>query len=280
MTLRDAVAAAVPRLHAAGVEEARRDAELLLCLALGCDRSHLLGYPDDTMDDAAHGAFEGFVVRRMAREPVSQIVGRREFWSLDVHVTQATLTPRPDSEAVIEAVLGELRERGDDLRLLDLGTGTGCLLLALLAELPRATGLGIDISQAALDIARANGERLGLGDRADFAAGDWAASLDQRFDVVVCNPPYIETAELESLDPEVARWEPRLALDGGNDGLDAYRRIVPEIGRLLTGDGYAVLEHGPGQADAIEVLAAANGLLASRRQHDLAGRDRCLVLRK
>jgi release factor glutamine methyltransferase len=279
-TPRDAIAATVPRLAAAGIEDARRDAELLLCLALDCDRAHLIGYPDSAIDVARQECFERLVLRRLAREPMSQIIGVREFWSLDFLVTTATLTPRPESEAMIEAVLADVPDRDAGLRLLDLGTGTGCLLLALLAELPAATGVGVDVCEAALSVARANGERLGLGDRAVFVHGDWAADLDDRFDIVVCNPPYIEAADLANLDPEVAHWEPRLALDGGDDGLHAYRRIVPDLARLLVVDGIAVLEHGPGQADAIELLAVANGLIPSGRHRDLAGRDRCVILTK
>ena len=278
-TPRKAIASAVPKLQAAGVEDARRDAELLLCLSLDCDHAHLIGYPDQTFDVVQQETFERLVARRIAREPVSQIVGRREFWSLDVQVTKATLTPRPESEAVVETVLTLVPERGARLRILDLGTGTGCLLLALLVELPEATGLGVDVSEEALGVARANGDRLGLGKRATFGHGNWAASLDERFDVVVSNPPYIEAAELEKLEPEVLQWEPHLALNGGVDGLDAYRQIVPDLGRLLRTDGFAVLEHGPGQAEAIETFAGICGLMSSGRRQDLADRDRCLMLR-
>ena len=278
-TLHDAIAAAVPRLEATGVEEARRDAEVLLCAALGCDRAHLIGHSDSVVGNADLTVFNTLLSRRMAREPVSQIVGCREFWSLEFQVTASTLTPRPDSEAVIEAVLDRQHDKKAALRILDLGTGTGCLLLALLTELPNATGVGVDVCDDAVVVAKANVGRCGLGARAQIIRGGWAAAHGQLFDIVVCNPPYIRTSDLARLDPEVADWEPHLALDGGSDGLDAYRRILPGLPQVLSKGGFAVLEHGAGQAGQIEDLAVAAGLTLCRRHQDLAGRDRCLVLK-
>ncbi len=278
-TLRDVIARAVPRLEAAGVEEARRDAELLLCVVLECDRAHLIGHGERVIDAIARNKFEQLLLRRVAREPVSQIVGSREFWSLEFQVTPSTLTPRPDSEAVVEAVLDLQHDRQAALRILDLGTGTGCLLLALLIELPNARGVGIDLSDHALAVARDNGERLGLGHRTDFMCGGWTAAHGQHFDIIVCNPPYIRTGDLARLDREVVDWEPHLGLDGGPDGLDAYRQILPDLGKALGRNAFAVLEHGAGQADEVEVLAVAAGLTPCGRRKDLAGRDRCLVLK-
>ena len=278
-TLRDAIAAAVPRLEAAGVEDARRDAEVLLCAALGCDRAHLIGHSDSVVGNAELTVFDTLLSRRMAREPVSQIVGHREFWSLEFQVTASTLTPRPDSEAVVEAVLDHMHDKEAALRILDLGTGTGCLLLALLTELPNATGVGVDLCDDAVVVAKANAGRCGLGVRAQITSGGWTVAHGQLFDVVVCNPPYIRTSDLARLDPEVADWEPRLALDGGSDGLDAYRQILPGLPQVLSKGGFAVLEHGAGQAEQIEDLAVAAGLTLCRRHQDLAGRDRCLVVK-
>jgi len=279
VTLREALAAAVPRLKAAGIDGARRDAEVLLCLALGCERSHLIGHQERKIETAGIETFEHLLARRLAREPMSQIAGEREFWSLDFKVTQATLTPRPDSETLIEAVLEMVPDRKIPHRILDLGTGTGCLLLALLSELPAATGVGVDLSVDSLVVAVSNAERLGLADRASFVISDWGRSLATPFDIVVANPPYIARSELARLDPEVARWEPRLALDGGEDGLDAYREILSDLARLMAFDGIAVLEHGVGQAETIEELADAHGFRMAQRRRDLGGHDRCLILK-
>ena len=277
---REVIAAAVPRLEAVGIDDARRDAEVLLCRALDCDRAHLLGYPERYIEHARIEAFEQLIARRLTREPVSQIVGEREFWSLNFAVTMATLTPRPDSETVVEAVLDMVPDRTQAWRVLDLGTGTGCLLLSLLAELPAATGVGVDISSDAVGTAETNARRHGLDRRASFVTGDWAAAIEPGFDIVVSNPPYVQTGALAALDPEVAEWEPHVALDGGEDGLDAYRRILPDLPRLLPEGGVAVLEHGYDQAERVEMLACAMGLTVVKRYRDLAGNDRCLVLKR
>jgi release factor glutamine methyltransferase len=252
---------AAARLASAGIESPEREARLLQ------------RYFPEAADFAAA------LARRVAREPMSHILGRREFWSLEFAVTSAVLDPRPDSETLVEAVLAALPERTRPYRLLDLGTGSGCLLLALLSELPHATGLGIDASAAALDVARANAARLGLADRARFAPGDWAQGLDGLFDVIVANPPYIPTAEIAALQPEVALWEPRAALDGGPDGLAAYRTLVPALPRHLAEEGLAAIEIGADQAAAVGEIARESGLDAAIRR-DLAGHDRCLILRK
>jgi release factor glutamine methyltransferase len=220
------------------------------------------------------------IARRLGREPVSQIVGEREFWSQSFAVTAATLTPRPATEAVVAAVLGSVQDRVRPWRVLDLGTGTGCLLLALLVEMPMATGVGVDISGEALTVARTNARRHGLDRRASFLVGDWAAAIEPGFDIVVSNPPYVESGAMATLAPEVVQWEPRLALDGGEDGLGAYRRILPDLPRLLPNGGFVVLEHGLGQSERVEMLAVATGLSVAKRCQDLAGRDRCLVLKR
>lgn len=268
---------ATARLGEAGIEAPRREARLLLLHALDAAPESLARAPERVLVPAEADAFACLVARRAAREPMSQITGQREFWSLPFHVTAAVLTPRPDSETLIEAALCHAPPT-EALRLLDLGTGSGCLLIALLHEWPQAWGLGIDRSAAALEVARANAGALGVAARAAFLQADWAAPLAGRFDVVIANPPYIASADLAGLAPEVVRHEPHLALDGGSDGCDAYRRLASSLPALLAPDGIAVLEVGAGQADRVATLMAAAGAAERARWRDLGGVERCLVL--
>jgi release factor glutamine methyltransferase len=221
--------------------------------------------------------FDRLIDRRAGREPLALILGRREFWSLDFAVSPATLIPRPDSETLIEAAVATFADRPPPRRVLDLGTGTGCLLLAALAEFPAAFGVGVDLSASAASLAASNASRLGMTSRAAFLTGDWASALNARFDLVLCNPPYIPSAELADLMPEVAHYEPRSALDGGEDGLSAYRRLVPELHRLLSPDGAAIVELGAGQAETVAGMAREAGFATALR-HDLSGIPRALVL--
>ena len=222
---------------------------------------------------------EALLRRRVAREPMAYILGRREFWSLDLAVAPATLTPRPDSETLVAAVLDELPDRQAKLRLADFGTGSGCLLLALLSELPAASGIGVDIDADAAEVARGNAARLGLGPRMQVVQGEWGRSLDGPFDVIVSNPPYIATGDLAGLEPELG-YEPRLALDGGADGLVAYRALIPDAARLLRSGGLLALEIGVGQAEAVEALLVACGLTPLGRRRDLALIERCVLARR
>jgi release factor glutamine methyltransferase len=217
------------------------------------------------------------LARRIAHEPLALITGHREFWSLDFAVSGATLIPRPDSETLIEAALVALPDRTRVRRVLDLGTGTGCLLLAALREYPVSFGIGTDRSAAACLLARSNAAMLGMDNRSAIVCADWAAPLAGRFELILCNPPYIATDDLPGLMPEVARFEPASALDGGPDGLSAYRRIVPDLPRLLAPDGIAILELGLGQAAAVGALADGVDLVA-RTRADLAGIPRALLL--
>ncbi len=252
----------------------RLDAELLMAHALGVARQDVL------LDPARYVVPELYahlVARRMAHEPIAYIVGYRDFWTLRIAVGPGVLIPRPDSETLIEASLDLARQRGSGWpsRVLDLGTGPGTLLLAVLSEFPGATGLGVEASEQALAYARDNAEELGMADRATFQSGDWGAGIDGPFDLILCNPPYVGDAE--PLMPDVADHEPAGALFAGPDGLDDYRRIIPDLPRLLALDGAAILEIGATQHILVKELAEAAGFAVACRQ-DLAGRDRALLL--
>ncbi|HSA67665.1 MAG TPA: peptide chain release factor N(5)-glutamine methyltransferase, partial [Methyloceanibacter sp.] len=237
--------------------------------------AYVAGINDPLAPDAA-ARFGAYVERRLAGEPVSRIIGFREFYGRPFRIDQSTLDPRPDTETLIEAALG-LVDRETPLRVLDLGTGSGCILVTLLAELPKAIGLGIDKSLPALEIARANAQSLGIGDRASFIAGDWLDAVNADFDLVVANPPYLSVADMAALSPEVRDHDPRAALDGGRDGLSAYRRIAPQLRKALRPGGFALFEVGSDQAQAVLRLLAESGLDAGEGQHlwrDLAGRPR------
>jgi len=256
------------------VDNPRLEVRLLLAHALGVTRADLIRDPNRRVDTAA---LDELITRRISREPLAHIIGRREFWSMDFQVSPATLIPRPDTETLIEAALAVFADRPPPKRILDLGTGTGCLLLALLHEVPTAFGIGIDIVPEAARLARANAAKLGMADRAAFMAGDWTDALDGRFDLVVSNPPYIPAADIDGLMPEVALYEPRLALDGGTDGYGAYRRILQALPVRLEPGGVAILELGAGQARHVSSIAHQAGFETSL-QLDLAGIQRAIVL--
>lgn len=270
---------AVLRLRAAGVPDPRRDASLLLGRALGSGPEALVADPGRRLDVKARGDFARMVARRAAREPVSRILGKREFWSLEIGLDAHVLDPRPDSEIVVETVLARLDERNASLAVLDLGSGSGCLLLALLSELPGAHGVALDICEGALRRARENARALGLDGRMRLVLGDWATALGARFDVVVTNPPYVSEPDLGQLAPEIAGHDPRVALAGGADGIDAYRTIAPALARLLTADGFAALEIGHGQAARVRAVVEEQGLEVTEIRRDLAGVPRCLLVR-
>lgn len=273
--IRTCLAEGAGRLAAAGIANAWREARLLLAHATGFSQAVLIGYPERAVD--AYDQYIRLVERRAAREPMSHLTGRREFWSLDFEVTRDTLDPRPDSETVVEAALEFLPDSDADLRIADLGTGTGCLLAALLSMLPAARGVGIDRSSAAAAVARRNLGRLGFDERAHVVVGDWAAALGGPFDLIVTNPPYIPSAEIVSLQPEVASYEPVSALDGGVDGLDSIREIVAVLPTFLANKGVAVIEFGDGQGGAVARIVGDAGLFVRDVRKDLAGRTRCAV---
>ena len=267
------------RLRGAAIEAPRLEARRLLAHVLGTTEEALLRDPRAPVPIDKAAQFAGLLARRVAHEPFAYLIGHVGFWTLELEVSPATLIPRADSESLIEAALEACPDKGAALNVIDLGTGTGALLLALLSELPAASGVGVDLKPEAVALAARNAARLGLGDRACFLAGDWAAALAGRFDLLLCNPPYIESAAIPALMPEVARHEPASALDGGADGLSAYRHIIADLPWLLAPRGVAVLELGQGQQAAVEVLARAAGLMPEACRADLGGLPRALVLR-
>jgi release factor glutamine methyltransferase len=276
MRLEQALRAAARQLECAGIEQPAREARLLA--------AHLLGRSASAMLDRAAlidaEAYHALVARRAAREPMAFITGRRGFWTLDLDVSPDTQIPRADSEALIEAALAQFPKASGPRRILDLGTGTGCLLLAALSEFHRALGVGVDLSPASARLAARNAAGCGLASRALFLAGNWAESLVGPFDLILSNPPYIETAALRGLMPEVVAHEPPRALDGGTDGLCGYRRLLPDVSRLLSPSGVAVLELGQGQEASVAWLAGEVGLDHLTTRHDLGGIARAIVLAK
>lgn len=232
----------------------------------------------ELLDEAAAARLQDAIARRLAGEPLWRILGAREFWGLSFMLSPGTLEPRPDSETLIEAALSHLgTRRNEALRILDLGTGTGCLLIAALHEFPQAGGIGIDLSQDALATASANAARNGVAERAEFRLGDWAQGLDERFDLILSNPPYIVGAEIAQLDANVREHDPHLALDGGPDGLCAYRALAAALPGRLEPDGLVGLEIGAGQADDVTALMAGAGLRHLASHRDLGGHIRALV---
>ncbi|MGB9366430.1 MAG: peptide chain release factor N(5)-glutamine methyltransferase [Xanthobacteraceae bacterium] len=274
-TVAQARRALAEKLRAAGIESPELDARILLGHALRLDHAGLAAAEKQELSGSAALQIEALAARRLAREPVARIIGEKEFWGLSFMVTPAVLVPRPETETVVE-VARALLDRSAPLRIIDLGTGSGAILLALLSELPHTRGTGIDIAGDALDVARANARRLGLADRADFALGDFAAA-EGTFDLVVSNPPYIASADIAALSPDVRDYDPHQALDGGADGLAAYRTIAAIAPRLLQPAGHLVVEIGAGQASAVSELFVQSGLAIAAVRHDLSGTPRGLA---
>jgi release factor glutamine methyltransferase len=270
------------RLREAGVDTAELDARLLVCHACAMSHETFVASPRRPLEASERVELERLVRRRCAREPVSRIIGRREFWGLEFAIGSGTLDPRPDTETLVAAALELVKQRGMSrpLRILDLGTGSGCILVSLLRELPHATGVGVDINRAALALARGNALAHGCAGRASFVCTSWADGLASEFDLVVANPPYIRTGDLGQLQPEVRLYDPPCALDGGTDGLDAYRQIVYYARDVCAQGGWLVFEIGDGQDDQVAGLMAADGAFAAcevRRWRDLAGKVRCIA---
>jgi release factor glutamine methyltransferase len=280
-TVETARRALTAQLKSAAIESAELDARILTGHALGLDLTGLISAAQRQLTPDESARLEEFARRRLAGEPIARILGEKEFWGLPLQLSSATLVPRPDTETVVELALELLRAGGGldrPLRIADLGTGSGAILLALLSELPAAQGFGTDISQAALHTASANAARAGLSERATFVACDYASGLTGPFDLIVSNPPYIRSADIEGLAAEVRNHDPLAALDGGADGLDAYRALIPEAARLLAPGGFLVVEAGQGQSGPIEALMTNAGLTpATAPKADLAGIPRAVA---
>ncbi|MES2197105.1 MAG: peptide chain release factor N(5)-glutamine methyltransferase [Pseudomonadota bacterium] len=272
------------RFKSGSIESPELDARMLVGAVLGLDLTGLISAAGRrlTVDESIR--LEEFAHRRLGGEPVARILGTKEFWGLPLQLSAATLVPRPDTETVVELALEMLRASAAPdrpLRIADLGTGSGAILLALLTELPRAHGTGTDISREALQTAHSNAAGLGLADRADFIACDYAANLSGAFDLIVSNPPYIRSADIAGLAAEVRNYDPLAALDGGRDGLDAYRALIPQAARLLAPQGVLVVEVGQGQHDDVREMMTAAGLAAEGPvRADLAGIRRAVAGRK
>jgi release factor glutamine methyltransferase len=277
LTLLQAWQRAKQRLEAAGLAGPVIDARLLVEAAADATRADIVTDPYRPLSPEQEATLEAYLDRRERREPVSHILGRKGFWKIMLGVTRDVLTPRPDTETVVDAALKDFPEHAA-WNVLDLGVGSGAILLALLAERPAAKGLGVDVSVEALAVARDNAASLGLASRMALLRGDWTAGLDdESFDLVVANPPYIASEVIETLEPEVRQWEPRLALDGGPDGLDAYRVLAPEILRVLKPGGRFAVEIGYDQKAPVEALFRAAGADGVRTIRDLGDRDRVVA---
>lgn len=278
-TIATARHALADRFRQAGIDSAETDARLLMAHALGINRAELIANGERALTLEQTKSIDALAERRLKHEPVARIFGRKEFWSLSLQISPAVLVPRPETETVIEAALDALvrdARQMERLRILDIGTGSGALLLALLSELPNATGTGTDISTAALGVARGNAGRSDLGTRCAFVACDIAAGVRGPFDLIVSNPPYVVHGEIASLAPEVRDYDPALALDGGTDGLNGYRAIAAQARGLLAPGGMVIVELGMGQEEAVRALFTQAGLFVTAARHDLAGIPRAL----
>jgi release factor glutamine methyltransferase len=284
-TLAKASAAAARLLRQGGIGTPDLDARLLLCDATGLSHEAYVAQGGEVLHPEAAARFAASIDRRLRGEPVSRILGCREFYGRPFRIDANTLDPRPDTETLVEAALQVVDREGwreRPLRLLDLGTGSGCILITLLAELPMAIGVGVDVSLPALALGRDNARALGVGQRASFVASDWLDAVSGNFDLVVANPPYIATADIGGLAREVAAHDPLPALDGGHDGLDAYRRILPRLRQLLQKGAIVLFETGADQTEAVQGLLGDAGLKAAQGEwlwRDLAARPRVVGAR-
>ena len=271
-TAAEALRAAIARLRKGGIPDAPRDARILLAHAMGLAPERLTLHLPDAMTGEAQRRLEAAIAARLRRQPVAQITGQRLFWGRAFQVTPDTLDPRPETEVLVAEALSR-----PFVKMADLGTGTGCILISCLLDMPMATGLGADLSPAALAVAQGNATAHGLGNRARFVLSDWFSAIDGRFDLIVSNPPYIAETEMAALSPEVRDHEPHLALTPGGDGLDAYRAIARGAGARLIAGGRLLLEIGPTQGAAVSALLAAQGFEGIRILPDLDGRDRVVA---
>jgi release factor glutamine methyltransferase len=281
-TVEAARRALTARFAAAGIDSAELDARLLIGVALQLDLTGLIASASRPLDESEAAQLEAHAARRLSGEPIARILGLKEFWGLPLRLSHATLVPRPDTETVVEQALAMMRPApAGQIRIIDIGTGSGAILLALLSELSDAFGVGTDVSLAALATARINARDLGLVSRASFVACDYAAALSGRFDLIVSNPPYVRTSDIPNLTRDVRDHDPHAALDGGHDGFDAYRALIPQAASLLKAGGALVVESGLGQAGEIEALMTQAGLkVTGPPKADLGGVLRAVAARK
>lgn len=284
LTVEAARRALAAQLKASGIESPELDARLLIGAVLGLDHTGLAVQSARLITEDDANTIASFAQRRLSHEPVARILGHKEFWGLDLRLSEATLVPRPDTETIVAAALEIVRSDSAAMnprRIADIGTGSGAILLALLSELPTATGFGTDISAAALETAWLNAQKLGLSERASFIQCDYATALSGPFDIIVSNPPYIRSADIAVLDRDVRDHDPRLALDGGTDGLDAYREITPQAAALLAPGGVLIFEVGHDQSAQVSALMGLAGLtLPYPPKADLGGIYRVVMGRK
>lgn len=267
------------RLKEAGIPSYALDADLLLSKALNQSREFVIGHPEHILSTIEELAFSRLLERRLQREPMAHILGKREFWGNDFIVTSETLAPRPDSETLIETALKHFPDKNQSLKILDLGTGTGCLIITLLLEYKNAIGVAIEAGQETIKIAKKNADILEVADRLTFQNCRWEeAKLNNRFDLIISNPPYVPTVDIPTLEPEVYHYEPHQALFAGEDGLDCYRSLIPLLPVILEKKGKVILEHGIGQEGAISSIAEQHGLHTIEYCKDLAGINRCILL--
>ena len=264
-------------LSRAGIERPRFEARLLLGHALGARQEDVIGYPERFLDESAAREFDALCCQRATRKPMAQILGKREFWGLTFRVTKDVLDPRPDSETLVEAALSCFPGKESRLRALDLGTGSGCLLLSFLHERRQSSGLGIDLSPAAVSLAQENAQNLGLAGCATFRSGNWAEGVAESFDLIFSNPPYIRSGDIQTLEPEISGHEPHLALNGGTDGFESYRLLIPQAACCLAPEGRLILEIGAGQKNTVAGLLEDAGFDLRAVLPDLSGIERCLV---
>lgn len=277
LRLADFLRASEKKLSDACIDRPGFDARFLIGQALGLDRGELFSQADRILTEEERHRAQALIDRRANYEPVGRIMGEREFWGLTFHLNEATLEPRPDSEILIETTLRYLPQKDAPLQILDLGTGSGCLLLSVLHEFPNAKGLGLDIAPRAVEQANKNAEHLGLQNRATFKVNNWLEGIKGPFDLILANPPYIEQQEIPALMPEVRDYDPLAALDGGIDGLVPYRLLIPQLPKLMSKGGLAVFEVGYNQAASVSALFHANGFAQIEQHKDLGGIERCIT---
>lgn len=267
-------------LHKAGIPSYLLDADLIMAYVLNTSREEVFCRPERVLSPSQEAEFKRLTAERSARKPMAHILGVREFWGRSFKVTPDTLDPRPDSESLIEQVLQIYKNLPKPKRIIDFGTGTGCLLLTLLSEFNESQGVGVDISEAAIAVAKENAEKLGLANRTSFVVSNWGKKIKGEYDLIISNPPYIKNSDIDGLEPEVSTYEPKQALDGGESGLACYIDLAADMFSILAENGFAVLEHGIGQETDVRRILENNGFKFVANKPDLSGINRCVTVRK